>query len=121
LKTLSQIYEENSKVVAARSHPATRGKACRKMVEAPSYSIGFGSFQLPIEANVAGNAKIEKNQILKTLGQRYEENTKVVAARSHPATRGTACSKMVEAPSYSIGFGGFQLPIEANVASYAKI
>jgi hypothetical protein len=45
----------------------------------------------------------------------------VVAARSHPATRGTACSKMVEAPSYSVGFGSFQLPIEANFASYAKI
>jgi hypothetical protein len=58
---------------------------------------------------------------LRTIGQRYEENTKVLAARSHPATRGTAYSKMVEAPSYSIGFGSFQLPMEANVASYAKI
>jgi hypothetical protein len=58
---------------------------------------------------------------LRIVGQRYEENTKVLAARSHPATRGTACSKRVEAPSYSIGFGSFQFPMEANFASYAKI
>jgi hypothetical protein len=76
---------------------------------------------LPIKANVARYLKILKNQTLRTLGQRYEENTKVVAARSHPATRGTGCSKVVEAPSYSVGFGSFQLPMEANVASYAKI
>jgi hypothetical protein len=58
---------------------------------------------------------------LRTLGQRYEENKKVVAARGHPAMRGTTCTKMVEAPSYSMGFGSFQLPMEANFASYAKI
>jgi hypothetical protein len=58
---------------------------------------------------------------LRTLGQRYEENTKVVTARSNPTTRGTACNKMVEAPSYNIRFGCLEFPMEANVANYAKI
>jgi hypothetical protein len=52
---------------------------------------------------------------MRTQGQRHEENTKVAAARRRPSTRAAACSKKLIAPSYSIGFVIFQLPIEANV------
>jgi hypothetical protein len=58
---------------------------------------------------------------LRTQGQRDEENTKVVAARSHPATRVTAYNKRVIAPVQTIGFASFKLRIKANVTSYAKI
>jgi wobble nucleotide-excising tRNase len=96
-------------VVAVRSHQATRATACSKKLIAPWYSIGFASFQLSIEANVASYGKYKKNPTLRTQAKRYEENSKVVAARSHQATRATACSKKLIAPCNSIGFGRFQL------------
>jgi hypothetical protein len=121
LRAQGQRDEENKKVVAARRHPPTRATASDKKLIAPSYSIGFGRLQLQIEADVASYATILKNTTLRTQGQRDEENTKVVAAKSHPPTRATASDKMVIAPSYSIGFGSFQLRIEADIASYTTI
>jgi hypothetical protein len=64
---------------------------------------------------------ISKNPTLRTQAERYEENTKVVAATTHQATRAIACSKKLIAPWYSIGFASFQFSIEANIASYAKL
>jgi hypothetical protein len=93
LRTQSQRDKENTKVVAARSHPPTRATTYSKILIAPSYSIHFVSFQLPIEAHVASYVLIENNPTLRTQGQRDEENTKVVAARSHPPTRATPCNK----------------------------
>jgi hypothetical protein len=58
---------------------------------------------------------------LRTQAERYEGNTKVVAARSHQATRAIAYSKKLIAPWYSIGFWSFEMSIEANIASYTKI
>jgi nicotinic acid phosphoribosyltransferase len=121
LRTHARRYEENTKVVAARSHQATRETGCSKKLIAPWYSIGFASFHLSIETNVASYAKIYKNPTLRTHARSFEENTKVVAARSHQATRATGCSKKLIAPWCSIGFASFHLSIEANIASYAKI
>jgi hypothetical protein len=121
LKIEARRYEENTKVGAARSYQATRATGCSKELIAAWYNIGFSSFQLSIEANVGSYPKIEKNLTLRTQARRYEENTKVAAARSHQATRATGCSKELMAAWYIIRFSSFQLSIEPNVASYAKI
>jgi hypothetical protein len=74
-----------------------------------------------MEADVTSYAMISKNPTFRTQGQRDEENTKVVAARSHPPKRATASDKNLIAPLHSIGFGSFQLGIQAEFASYATI
>jgi hypothetical protein len=98
MRTQARRYEEYTKVVAARSHPVTRATGCSKKLIAPWYNIGFASFQLLIEANVASYVKRGKNPTLRTQARRYEENTKVVAAKSHQATRATGCTEKLIAP-----------------------
>jgi hypothetical protein len=108
-------------VVAARNPPQTRATTSDKKLIAPSQSIGFGSFQLRIEADLASYVTIQKNPSLRTQGQRDEENTKVVAARSHPPMRANTSDKKLIPACYSIGFGSFKFRIEADIASYATI
>jgi hypothetical protein len=43
----------------------------------------------------------------------------MVAARSYALMRAIASDKKLIGASYNIGFGSFQMRIEANVASYA--
>jgi hypothetical protein len=74
-----------------------------------------------MEADITSYAMIQVNLTLRTQGERTEENTKVVAARSHPPTRATASDKKLIAPSYNIGFGSFKLLMEADITSYVTI
>jgi hypothetical protein len=58
LRIQGQRDEENTKVVATRSYPPTRVTASDKKRIAPSYSIGFGSFKLLMEADITSYAMI---------------------------------------------------------------